>query len=84
VFLEITAQPARDLAIPGRTSSFGVVEAAQAAGDFQVLTERGRRVLRAHLAPDADRGIAAIAEAARRALERRRHLPPRQRAAERR
>jgi hypothetical protein len=29
------------LAIPGRTGSFGVIEATQAAGDFHVLAERG-------------------------------------------
>jgi transaldolase/glucose-6-phosphate isomerase len=69
VFLQITAQPARDLAIPGRTASFGVIEAAQARGDFRVLAERGRRVLRAHTVRDVDEGIAAIAEAARFALE---------------
>jgi transaldolase / glucose-6-phosphate isomerase len=69
VFLQITAQPALDLAVPGRRASFGVIEAAQAAGDFQVLAERGRRVLRAHIAADVDRGIAAIAEAARLALQ---------------
>ena len=45
-----------------------MIEAAQAAGDFQVLAERGRRVLRAHIAADIDTGIAAIAEAARLAL----------------
>jgi len=68
VFLQITAQPAADLAIPGRTASFGVIEAAQAGGDFRVLAARGRRVLHAHIAHDADAGIAAIAKAARAAL----------------
>ena len=69
VFLQITAQPMLDLAVPGRRASFGVIEAAQAAGDFQVLAERGRRVLRAHIAADVDRGIAAIAAAVRLALQ---------------
>jgi hypothetical protein len=40
-----------------------------AAGDFHVLAVRGRRILRAHIAGDVDRAIAAIAEATRRALE---------------
>ena len=69
VFLQITAQPTPDLAIPGRVASFGVIEAAQARGDFRVLAERGRRVLRAHIVRNVDEGIAAIAEAARSALE---------------
>jgi transaldolase/glucose-6-phosphate isomerase len=68
VFLQITVEPAADLKIPGRTASFGVIEAAQARGDFRVLAERGRRVLHAHIA-DADAGLAALAAAARRALE---------------
>jgi transaldolase / glucose-6-phosphate isomerase len=69
VFLQITARPAADLAIPGRKASFGVIEAAQAAGDFQVLAERGRRALHAHIAQDVDAGIAAIAAAMKLALE---------------
>ena len=68
VFLQITAQPAADLAIPGRKASFGVIEAAQAAGDFRVLAERGRRALHARIARDLDAGIAAIAKAIRLAL----------------
>ena len=50
VFLQITADSAADVEIPGRKASFGVIEAAQARGDFRVLAERGRRVLRAHVA----------------------------------
>jgi transaldolase / glucose-6-phosphate isomerase len=69
VFLQITAQPAADLAIPGRKASFGVIEAAQAAGDFRVLAGRGRRALHAHIAPDVDAGIAAIAKAIQLALK---------------
>ncbi len=68
LFLQLTAEPAADVAIPGRIASFGVIEAAQAAGDFRVLAERGRRVLRAHIAGGMDAGIAIIAEAIERAL----------------
>jgi transaldolase / glucose-6-phosphate isomerase len=69
VFLQLTAPATSDLAIPGRSASFGVIEAAQAQGDFRVLAERGRRVLRAHIAGEVDEGIAAIAAAARLGLE---------------
>jgi len=68
LFLQITADPAPDLAIPGRTASFGVIEAAQARGDFRVLAERGRRALHAHIAHDLDAGLAAIDKAVRLAL----------------
>jgi glucose-6-phosphate isomerase len=49
VFLQITADHARDLAIPGQKYTFGVVIDAQAAGDLAVLESRGRRALRVHL-----------------------------------
>ena len=68
LFLQLTADPAADATIPCRVASFGVIEAAQAAGDFRVLSERGRRVLRAHIAGSTDAGIAIIAEAIGRAL----------------
>jgi transaldolase / glucose-6-phosphate isomerase len=68
VFLEITADSAPDLQIPGRKASFGVIEAAQSRGDLRVLAERGRRVLRAHLTHDLASGLAALGQAARAAL----------------
>jgi transaldolase/glucose-6-phosphate isomerase len=68
VFLEITADAASDAAVPGRRATFGVIEAAQARGDFRVLAERGRRVLRAHVAHDLKAGLAAITKAAQAAL----------------
>ncbi len=69
VFLQITADDARDLAIPGHRASFGVVKAAQARGDFEVLAERGRRALRVHLNGDAESGLAALAKAIDRAID---------------
>jgi transaldolase / glucose-6-phosphate isomerase len=67
VFLQITADDDKDLAVPGQKASFGVIKAAQARGDFDVLTERGRRALRVHLKGDLESGLVmldtAIAEA---------------------
>jgi transaldolase / glucose-6-phosphate isomerase len=54
--------------IPGHRASFGVIEAAQARGDFRVLAERGRRVLRAHIGSDVADGISALNKAAQSAL----------------
>jgi transaldolase/glucose-6-phosphate isomerase len=68
VFLQVTADDANDLAIPGQSASFGVVKAAQARGDFDVLSERGRRALRVHLKGDVDRGLKALGAAVDRAL----------------
>jgi hypothetical protein len=55
VFLQITCDDAVDVPVPGRKYTFGVVKAAQARGDFEVLVERGRRALRAHLGADVAR-----------------------------
>lgn len=68
VFLQITADDAHDLPVPGHRATFGVIKAAQARGDFQVLSERGRRALRVHIAGEVDAGLSALAEATRRAL----------------
>jgi transaldolase/glucose-6-phosphate isomerase len=63
VFLQITATSPRDLEIPGRRLSFGIVEAAQAQGDLAVLAERGRRVLRLDLGEDVEGGLDRLLEA---------------------
>jgi transaldolase/glucose-6-phosphate isomerase len=68
VFLQITCDDAIDVAVPGRRYTFGVVKAAQARGDFQVLAERGRRALRVHLGADLEAGLAALGAAVQRAL----------------
>lgn len=57
VFLQITADDAFDLDVPGQKYTFGVVKAAQARGDFQVLLDRDRRALRVHLDADVKKGL---------------------------
>ncbi len=49
VFLQITSDDAFDLDVPEQKYTFGIVKAAQARGDFQVLLDRERRALRVHL-----------------------------------
>jgi transaldolase / glucose-6-phosphate isomerase len=68
VFLQITCDDARDLPVPGRKYTFGVVKAAEARGDFQVLAERGRRALRIEIDGDVAAGLAAIRKAVAQAL----------------
>ncbi len=68
VFLQLTCDDAKDLAVPGQRYTFGIVKAAQARGDFQVLTERGRRALRVHLGPDLDAGLHTLEAAVKQAL----------------
>ena len=62
VFLQITCDDPADIDVPGHAYSFGVVKAAQARGDLDVLVERGRRALRIHF-KDVDAGLAELAHA---------------------
>ncbi len=57
VFLQITSDDEIDLPVPDQKYTFGVVKAAQARGDFQVLLDRGRRALRVHLGTNVKEGI---------------------------
>ena len=59
---------ARDVPVPGQKYTFGIVKAAQARGDFQVLAERGRRALRIHLGPDVPAGLQALDAAIAKAI----------------
>ncbi len=69
VFLQITADPSDDLAIPGRKLGFKTVIAAQARGDFAVLSERKRRALRIHLkGGDVPAGVKRVAAAIKGAI----------------
>ena len=54
VFLQVTCDDAQDVPIPGQKYTFGIVKAAQARGDFDVLAERKRRALRVHLPARSD------------------------------
>jgi transaldolase/glucose-6-phosphate isomerase len=68
VFLQITCDDAADVAVPGQRYTFGVVKAAQARGDFEVLAQRERRALRVHLGPDTAAGLATLDAAVAAAL----------------
>jgi transaldolase/glucose-6-phosphate isomerase len=68
VFLQITCDDAVELPVPGQKYTFGIVKAAQARGDFQVLAERGRRALRVHLGSNLKAGLATLEAAVQKAL----------------
>ncbi len=68
VVLQITCDDAHDLQVPGGGYTFGTVKAAQARGDFAVLAERKRRVLRVHLGPDVNAGLARLMRAVEAAM----------------
>lgn len=60
VFLQLTSDVEKDVPVPGKKYTFGVVEAAQARGDFRVLSERKRRLLRVHLGKDVLTGLKTL------------------------
>ncbi|HTS82281.1 MAG TPA: bifunctional transaldolase/phosoglucose isomerase [Myxococcaceae bacterium] len=68
VFLQVTCDDPVQLPVPGHKFSFGVVKAAQARGDFQVLAARKRRALRVHLRGPLDAALRALQQAIDRAV----------------
>lgn len=64
LFLQITADPpADDIPVPREGLTFGQVQLAQAWGDYEVLVERGRRVLAVHIDGDIETGLRRLVEA---------------------
>ena len=68
VFLEVTADDTVDLPIPGLAYSFGALNMAQARGDFVVLSELKRRVIRVHLGADVATGLSKLERIVHQAL----------------
>jgi glucose-6-phosphate isomerase len=73
LFLVITIDPpvGGDVEIPGSDFTFGQLLRAQALGDVESLGARGKPVLRLHVTGDLAAGLAAINQAAERALAER-------------
>ena len=57
VYIQIVADDTRDIAIPGRPYSFGILKQSQAIGDFESLLKHDRRVLRIDLGKDISKGF---------------------------
>jgi len=69
LFVQITASGGEDLPIPGQEHSFGVLEQAQALGDFEALAGRSRRLLRLEIGSDVEAGLLRLYEAVEEALD---------------
>ena len=52
LFLQLTADHATEIPIPGRPYNLNALADAQAAGDLQALRNRGRRAIQIHLGQD--------------------------------
>ncbi len=64
LFLQITVDPpASDISVPGESLTFGQVQLAQAWGDYEVLVQRGRRVLAVHIDGDIETGLRRLVDA---------------------
>lgn len=63
VFLLLTADVNADADIPGMLFTFGVLSAAQAAGDFEALDAHKCRAIRLHLGKDITSGLAVLSQA---------------------
>ncbi len=61
LFLQLTSTHAKDVEIPGKDYTFGVLADAQATGDLQALQALGRRVTRIHLSADIEAAIRELA-----------------------
>jgi hypothetical protein len=68
VFLQLTCDDAADIPVPGQKFTFGIVKAAQARGDFSVLSDRDRRALRIHLGKNVKGDLAKLAKAVKQAM----------------
>ena len=57
LFIQFTDDNPQDLALPGRSYTFGTFKNAQALGDLQALLDNGRRTLRINLGSNAEAGF---------------------------
>jgi transaldolase/glucose-6-phosphate isomerase len=62
VFIQLTSDDPEDVPVPEQRFTFGLVKAAQAQGDLNVLFDRQRRALRIHIAGPAAFGLARVAD----------------------
>jgi len=60
LFLQLSMSHEKDIAIPGRPYSFGVVADAQALGDFRALQALGRHTARIHIDEDVNAAISKL------------------------
>src|SRR5271157_669078 len=64
-YVQITADDPEDVAIPSEAYSFGTLKSAQAQGDYEALKQKGRPIIRLHLASESDmRNLVETFEAA--------------------
>jgi len=68
LLIQLVAEDGLAVPISGKEYDFATLKDAQAIGDFAVLQQRGRRVLRIELGRDIDRGLTTLSELISEAL----------------
>ena len=68
-FIQLTSDHPADRPIPGWPYTFGQLIDAQAAGDFAAIEAHDLPIVRVHLGPDPDAGLAALERALEAALQ---------------
>jgi glucose-6-phosphate isomerase len=67
VFVQLTAQDAKDVAIPRELFGFSVLKQAQSLGDLESLVKHGRRAVRVDLGLDVVAGLKRLLQAVEKA-----------------
>jgi glucose-6-phosphate isomerase len=67
VFLQLTSEDAKDVAIPREPFGFSVLKQAQSLGDLESLVKHGRRALRVDLGLDVVAGLKRLLHAVQQA-----------------
>ncbi len=70
-FIQITCDDDNDIDIPGENLTFGVLKAAQSAGDLEALQHKDRRAIRLHISGDIMKGLDILMKAVDLVDERR-------------
>lgn len=70
-FILLTGEISDDIPVPDAPYTFGILNAAQAAGDIKALSDKNRRVVRLHSSGDALAGIKVLLKAIGLVEERR-------------
>ncbi|HMS33923.1 MAG TPA: glucose-6-phosphate isomerase [Ignavibacteria bacterium] len=57
MFIQIISDESKDLQIPGKPYSFGVLKQSQAIGDYESLLKHKRRVIKINIGSDVEKGL---------------------------
>lgn len=60
IFIELIADEVVDARVPGKNYGFGAMQKAQAMGDFEVLRQKGRRIVGVHLGEQMQDGLSEL------------------------